>query len=337
MLGSSARLLRLLTLLQARPEWLGTELAGRLDVSLRTLRRDIERLRDLGYPIHGTKGPAGGYSLPGGSALPPLLLDDEEAVAIALALRIVAGASVSGIEETSIRALTKLEQALPARLRREVAALHSATDMLGRRGPTIDPRTLATLAAACRDRVRLRFDYHGNDETRSERLVEPQSLVSPGRRWYLVAFDIDRADWRSFRIDRLEALRSTGTRFVPRALPAGGASALVAEGLASRVVRFKALVTLHAPISVIANRMYPPLGVLEAVDDKTCLLTSTADSLDGLVGRLIMFGVDFDVHQPPELIEHLRVLSDRIARAAPDRVLASEIGPGPRTATAARQ
>ena len=202
---TSSRLLKLLSLLQARGDWPGAELADRLEVSRRTIRRDVERLRNLGYPVESLSGPAGGYRLRAGTAMPPLLLDEEEAIAIAVGLRTAAQASVAGIEEASVRALVKLEQVLPAHLRRRVSALGGATATLPGSGPTVDPQDLTTIASACRDRERLRFAYRSRDGADSRRLVEPQSIVNFGRRWYLVAWDRDREDWRTFRVDRLRS------------------------------------------------------------------------------------------------------------------------------------
>src|SRR5882762_3180096 len=216
---TSARLLELLSLLQGRRDWPGDELADRLEVSGRTIRRDMQRLRQLGYPVESLTGPAGGYRLRAGSAMPPLLLDDEEAIAIAVGLRTAARASVTGIEETAVRALVKLEQVLPAHLRRRVRALGSATLTLPVAGPTVDPQHLTVIAAACRDSERLRFAYRSRDGTSSRREVEPHSLVNHGRRWYLVAWDLRREDWRTFRVDRLAEPASTGVRAASRRLP----------------------------------------------------------------------------------------------------------------------
>ena len=218
---TSSRLLSLLSLLQGRRDWPGGELADRLGVSGRTIRRDVERLRDLGYPVESMPGPAGGYQLRAGTAMPPLLLDDDEAIAIAVGLRTAAGASVSGIEETAVRALVKLEQVLPSHLRRRVQAIQRATMTLAPvGGPTVDPQALTDLAAACRDSERVRFGYTARDATASRREVEPHSLVNAGRRWYLVGWDCGREDWRSFRVDRMTRPASTGVRFTPRELPA---------------------------------------------------------------------------------------------------------------------
>ena len=239
MTETSGRLLKLLSLLQARRDWPGNELAQRLGVSGRTIRRDVERLRDLGYPVDATTGPAGGYSLHAGTAMPPLLLDDDEAVAIAVGLRTAAGASVTGIEETAIRALVKLEQVLPSHLRRRVNALGSVLATLPASGPTVDPQALTTIATACRDRERLRFAYRSREGEESRRRVEPHSLVNLGRRWYLVAWDCDREGWRTFRLDRLERPAPAGGRFEPRTLPAKDPAAFVTAGLRSAPSRYR--------------------------------------------------------------------------------------------------
>ncbi len=241
---TSARLLKLLSLLQTRRDWPGEELAGRLEVSCRTIRRDVERLRELGYPVDALTGPSGGYRLEAGTAMPPLLLDDDEAVAIAVGLRTAAGAAVTGIEETSIRALVKLEQVLPNHLRRRVNALGSVTDTMATTGPTVDPACLTAIAGACRDGQRLRFLYRARDAAESRREVEPHRLVMLGRRWYLVAWDTRRSDWRTFRVDRISEPASTGVRFEARGLPGGDATAYVRRSISGAVYRYQARVTL---------------------------------------------------------------------------------------------
>src|ERR687887_2848173 len=220
MLETSARLLRLLSLLQAHREWSGADLADRLGVTPRTVRRDVDRLRELGYPVNASPGTGGGYRLGAGAELPPLLLDDDEAVAVAIGLRTAAGGSVAGIEETSVRALAKLEQVLPAHLRRRVNALQAFTVPAPGTGPTVDAGVLATIASACRDHEGLRFAYQSHDGSSTRRRVEPHRLVHLGWRWYLLAFDLDRDEWRTFRVDRIGRPLSAGARFTPRKLPA---------------------------------------------------------------------------------------------------------------------
>jgi predicted DNA-binding transcriptional regulator YafY len=313
---TSSRLLELLSLLQGRRDWPGSDLADRLEVSGRTIRRDVERLRRLGYPVESLPGPAGGYRLRAGSAMPPLLLDDEEAIAIAVGLRTAARASVTGIEETAVRALVKLEQVLPAHLRRRVRALGSATFTLPAGGPTVDPQHLTTIAAACRDSECLRFGYTSRDGTNSRREVEPHSLVNHGRRWYLVAWDRRRADWRTFRIDRLARPASNGVRFTPRRLPASDAAAYVAQSITGAPIRFEAVVTLHAAVEEIASRVPAYWGAIRPIDAHSCEYRTGDDDLGWLALRIAMLGVDFEVHQPPELAEHLRALALRLERAA---------------------
>ena len=231
---TSSRLLALLSLLQGRRDWPGDELAARLDVSGRTIRRDIDRLRRLGYPVDSLTGPAGGYRLHAGAAMPPLLLDDDEAIAIAVGLRTAARASVDGIEETAVRALVKLEQVLPAHLRRRVTALSAATFTLPVPGPTVDPQHLTVIAAACRDHECVRFGYRGRRGVSTRRDVEPHALVNRGHRWYLVAFDRFRLAWRTFRVDRMAAPASNGARFTPRQVPGGDAALFVEQGIAGQ-------------------------------------------------------------------------------------------------------
>jgi predicted DNA-binding transcriptional regulator YafY len=314
---TSSRLLTLLSLLQARRDWPGSELAHRLEVSGRTIRRDVERLRGLGYPVESITGPAGGYRLRAGTAMPPLLLDDDEAIAIAVGLRTAARASVTGIEETSVRALVKLEQVLPAHLRRRVRALQSATMTLPAGGPTVDPQTLTVIAAACRDFECVRFAYRGRDGVASRREVEPHSLVNLGRRWYLAAWDRGRQDWRTFRVDRLTGPASTGVRFSPRELPAKDAAAYVSESLSTAPYRYEARVTLQAPVEAVRTKV--PWGTIEPIDEHTCELRTGDDDLGWLALRVAMLGVDFEVHEPPELAEHLLLLAGRLERAAAPR------------------
>jgi len=313
---TSSRLLELLSLLQGRRDWPGSELADRLEVSGRTIRRDIDRLRGLGYPVDSLTGPAGGYSLRAGSAMPPLLLDDEEAMAIAIGLRTATRASVTGIEETAVRALVKLEQVLPAHLRRRLGALSAATFTLPVDGPTVDPQHLTAIAAARRDYECLRFGYRSRDGTDSRREVEPHALVNRGRRWYLVAWDRGREDWRTFRIDRLVKPAPTGVRFAPRKLPAKDAAAFVQEHIAGRPNRFEARVTLLASSEEMKTRVPAYWGSFVPIDDHSCEYTTGDDNLSWLALRIAMLGVDFEVHEPPELIEHLRALADRLSRAA---------------------
>jgi predicted DNA-binding transcriptional regulator YafY len=316
MLETSARLLSLLALLQARREWAGPELAQRLEVGARTVRRDIERLRRLGYPVDATPGSGGGYRLRAGASLPPLLLDDEEAVAIAVGLRTAVSDGVAGIGETSVRALAKLEQLLPDRVRRRVHAVSAATVTYPASGPAVNPEVLLVIATAIRDHERLRFRYRTHENEISRRLVEPQGLVHTGRRWYLVAWDADREQWRTFRADRMQRPPSPDRRFTPRAPPDADLAAYVARGVSAARDRFQARVILHAPVDEIARRVTHATGTLEPIDDHSCVLRTGADWLDGLAIYIASIGVEFEIAEPPELIERVRLLGLRFAEAA---------------------
>jgi predicted DNA-binding transcriptional regulator YafY len=315
MTETSGRLLKLLSLLQTRRDWPGGELAQRLGVSGRTIRRDVERLRELGYPVDAVTGPAGGYRLHAGTAMPPLLLDDDEAVAIAVGLRTAAGASVTGIEETSIRALVKLEQVLPSHLRRRVNALSSVLATLPAAGPMVDPEALTTIAGACRDRERLRFAYRSRDGQQTRRHAEPHSLVNLGRRWYLVAWDCEREGWRTFRVDRLERASPAGARFDPRTLPGKDPAAFVAANLHSAPSRYEARVTVRAPADELRRRRHL-WGTVQARGEDSCEYCTSDDSLDWLAIRIGMLGWEFEVHEPPELVARFEQLADRFGRAA---------------------
>jgi len=315
MLETSARLLRLLSLFQARRYWSGLELSERLAVTGRTLRRDVDRLRSLGYPVNSTSGTAGGYQLGSGAALPPLLLDDDEAVAVAVGLRTAASGTVAGIEEASLRALSKLEQVLPSRLRQRVTALHAFIVPLANSGPTVDANLLSSIAGACRGCERLHFKYRGRDGSASAREVEPHRLVHTGRRWYLAAWDTGRNNWRTFRVDRMEARVATGSRFVPRDPPDGDFAAYVSRSVAWTPYPYRARVTLRASAEMAAERVPAGAGIVEAIDEQTCILSVGACSLDTLSLYLALIGFDFTVHEPPELIERVRWLAERFRDA----------------------
>jgi predicted DNA-binding transcriptional regulator YafY len=316
MWDTPTRLLRLLSLLQTRRAWAGRELAERLAVDVRTIRRDVDRLRTLGYPVHATRGVSGGYRLEAGTALPPLLLDDDEAVAIAVGLRTAAGGTVAGIEESSARALAKLEQVMPPRLRGRVSALSAATVALTGPRPAIDPDVLAVIAAACRDHEELRFDYRNHDGTTARRTVEPLRLVHTGRLWYLVAWDAGRRDWRTFRVDRVEPPPVAVGRFVPRPPPDDDIAAYVSRSTAISGYRFQGRFTLHAPAEVVTERISPTAGVVEAIDRTSCRLHTGAQTLGALTFHVANIGLEFTVDEPPELAEHMRSMAQRLARAA---------------------
>jgi predicted DNA-binding transcriptional regulator YafY len=316
-MDASARLLRLLSLLQTPRDWTGMELAERLEVSTRTVRNDIERLRGLGYPVHATRGAIGGYRLEAGAAMPPLLLDDEEAIAVAVGLRTAAGGAVGGIEETSLRALSKLEQVMPSRLRRKVNALQTFTVLVPRdeRESTVDPNVLTMLAAACRDHDRIRFAYHDRERVRTRREVEPYRLVNWGRRWYLVAWDLERADWRTFRVDRLTLRLPLGQRFSPRPLPDQDVAAFVARGIAESAWRYRARVVVHASAETMADRIGRWVGTIEPIDADTCMVDMGADNVETLAVYLGMLGTDFTIEGEAELAEQLNLLADRYRAA----------------------
>ncbi|GAB3755206.1 helix-turn-helix transcriptional regulator [Microlunatus parietis] len=311
----SERLLNLLSLLQTPRDWSGTELARRLAVTTRTVRRDIDRLRALGYPVQAAMGPDGGYRLVAGTAMPPLLLDDDEAVAIAIGLRIAAGQAVTGIEETAVRALAKLEQVLPKRLRRRVGTLGAATvPFTLRDDPSVDPDLLTRLAGLIENTERLRFDYVAADGSSTDRNVEPRSLVAQTGQWYLLGYDLDRGDWRTFRVDRIGTLRPTGHRFRPRDLPAESVEALVRRQVYARAPVYRAVVTLAAPVDRVARRFGGRDGLTPEGDG--CRYVSHEDTIEFLAFRLFRLDCEFVVHEPPELINYLRRLSERSLRAA---------------------
>ena len=318
-MGTSGRLLRLLSLLQTPRDWTGTELAERLEVSPRTIRNDVERLRALGYPVHATRGSIGGYRLEAGASLPPLLLEDDEAVAVAIGLRTATSGAVTGLEETSLRALAKLEQVLPPRLRRQVGTLQRMTVTVSRRRPgqTVDPTALTALARLAREHFTVRFDYSDRRDTASQRRVEPYRIVNASQRWYLVAWDLDRADWRTFRVDRMREDLSPGPRFVPRELTDAEVEALVSRGVPVEARLHQARVVVSAPAEELARRFGLWLGTITAIDEFSCVLETGADNLEMLAGYLGLLGADFAVSEPPELVEAVRALAARYAAAAP--------------------
>jgi predicted DNA-binding transcriptional regulator YafY len=317
----AGRLLALLSLLEGRRDWPGPELARRLEVSERTVRRDVDRLRGLGYPIDSVGGRAGGYALRAGAAMPPLLLDDVEAIAIAVGLRTAAASSaIAGIAETALRALVKLEQVLPSHLRRRVSALSGSTSVLGLgEGPSVDPQYLSVLAAATRDHEMVRFAYQSRTSETTRRTVEPHALVSHGRRWYLVAFDPARQGWRTFRADRIQQLTADGTRFRARTIPGRSAAAFVSRAISERA-GYEAKVTYHAPAGTVRQallRVRDP-GEITPLDENTCTRRILDHDLDFLVLRIAIAGAPFSVTGPPELMERLRVWGQRFTAALDD-------------------
>lgn len=310
----AVRLLRLLTLLQEHATWTGPQLAKRLDVSVRGVRRDVERLRELGYPVRSERGAGGGYQLAAGKAMPPLVLDDDEAVAVAVSLSTAAGGTVEGVAQASVRALAKLDQVVPARLRERIADLREATVSLGARTAPVDQGILTGLARACRDHVQVRLAYTKADGSSSERRLEPYRLVATGRRWYLLGFDLDREDWRVFRLDRMADLHVSTFRFTPREAP--DAADRVLSGITRDAYRWQATVRLHASAEQVRDQVPPSIGRIEPDGDDACLLFVGADHLGYLALHLAVLGHPMDVLDPPELRDEMAQLAARLHDAA---------------------
>jgi predicted DNA-binding transcriptional regulator YafY len=327
---TSARLLSLLSLLQARRDWPGALLADRLDISPRTVRRDVDRLRELGYPILAIKGPDGGYRLEAGTELPPLLFDDEQAVALAVALRI-ATTSGAGIEEAAARALTTVRQVMPARLRRRIDTVQvvAVERPATRPGPQVDSGVLMTLGAAVHACEVLRFDYapasppaagEGDPGATAPRRVQPHHLVTWGGRWYLLAWDLDREDWRTFRVDRITPRIPTGPRFTPRELPGGDVASFVAgrfqgsDGSGGWPCRGEVILGLPAA----AVSPYTHDGVVEGLGPDRCRLVLDSWSWVGLAAAIGRFDADIEVIGPTELKDAFALLARRYADAASD-------------------
>jgi len=313
MLETSARLLRLLSLFQSRRYWAGADLAARLEITARTLRRDVDKLRNLGYPVHSSPGAEGGYQMGAGSDMPPLLLDDDEAVAVFVGLRQASAGGVEGVEEASVRALAKMEQILPPRLARRVAALQSMVVTPPISGAAVDAKALAVVAAACRDRESLRFRYMDHSGKVSARKVEPYRLVHTGRRWYLVAWDTSREDWRTFRLDRVEGRPAPGDRFPGRPGPAGDLASFATEGYWRSIEKCRARVLLHLSAEEAASRY--PGGVFEAVDATRCYWEASGASYEKLAMHLGWMGAAFTVDGPAELTAAIRRMAERYTSA----------------------
>jgi predicted DNA-binding transcriptional regulator YafY len=299
-MDSAERLLKLLGLLEGRIDWTADELARRLEVTTRTIRRDITRLRDLGYPVEAVAGPGGGYRLGTGGKLPPLLLDDDEALAVALGLRMSASAAVGGIEDSSLSALAKLEHVLPTRLRSRLEDIADATtSMMGPSHSSVDHGALALIASTIRKGERLRTGYVDGHGVRSERHIEPVRLVHTGRRWYLVAYDLDREDWRTFRLDRVSDPIATGMRAAPRRGP--DPVDLVRRGITVDAWEHQASVILHVSADRARREIAPTVGTVEDVDEKSSRLAIGADEMDWLARFLLGLSMSFDVESPPAL------------------------------------
>jgi predicted DNA-binding transcriptional regulator YafY len=321
-LETPGRLLRLLGLFQARPEWSAPELAERLRVTERTVRRDVTRLRDLGYPVEARPGVAGGYRFVSGAAMPPLLLDDEEVLAVAVGLRSAADGTVAGLDEAAERALGKLERVMPARLRPRMAGVGESTVTLGPGGPQVERAVLPILGTACALHERVRFTYVRRDGSQGERVVEPYRVVLAGRRWYLVGRDVraarddpDADPWRSYRLDRVSGLVRTGEPFRPPADPPD-AAAFVARGVSTAAYRWRMRAEVDAPADVVAARVPPTVGIVEALDAGRCVLVTGSDSLESLALHVGLLGAGVRVLEPEELRPVLRDLSARLSAAA---------------------
>ena len=313
----TGRALQLLSLLQTHRLWRGTELAERLDVTERTVRRDVGRLRDLGYPVDATPGSDGGYRLAAGAHLPPLVFDDDEAVAVVVGLRAAAGAAIAGIEDTSVQALAKVEQALPDRLRRRVSALDGAVVSLRRThgdDRIVDPATLSVLASACRSHEQVRFDYQRRDGDDSRRLVEPHQLLSAGRLWYLIAWDLRRTDWRTFRLDRLSDVQLAGGRFTPRDIPGGDAAAYLTASVASIPREIETLVAVRAPYEQITEALSWVEHTPVDAEADSCTIRLRANQLDSLVMALARVALDAPVRviEPSAVANEMDALIDRL-------------------------
>ncbi|TDD13634.1 YafY family transcriptional regulator [Kribbella turkmenica] len=311
--GTTERVLTLLGLLQQRQVWTGTELADRLGVTPRTVRRDVERLRTLGYQVHASQGVGGGYQLGPGQDLPPLLLDDEEAIATAVSLLAGAGGAVAGAGDAAVRALTKLDRVLPTRLQREVRALSGSVETFGGGRTSVDPEALMTLARACRDTVEITFDYPSGNEVRRRR-VEPYRLVASDRRWYLFAYDLDRDDWRSFRVDRVREVSTRTWHFRPREAP--DAATYVQESVSSRVYPEQARFLVHAPADTVRAQVPASAAVVRPHGADRCEILSGASNLDFVLMHVVLLGHSFEVLDPPELTTRCHTLAARLLAAA---------------------
>jgi len=326
MLKTSARLLRLLWLLQSRRYWSGAELSERTEVDARTVRRDIDRLRELGYAVEASPGLGGGYQLKAGSSLPPVLLDDEEAVTVAVAVR-AAASSVGKMEEAAVRLLAKLDQLLPLRLRKRASALHSVTISLARPEAAPSIEVLTQIACACRDHLKLRVNYRDRAGNVTARVVEPIRLAHTGRLWYLVAWDSQRKDWRTFRIDRVQRVVSTGPQFNPRDFP-GDIAAYVSRSI--RQVPYRYRIKLKGSVAELAKRIPSWCGVLELLDQESCTLSTGADSIEALAAQVVLTGADFDILEAPECVAELREIAARLERATRVTMIRVDLSSHPR-------
>jgi len=315
----TGRALQLLSLLQTHRLWRGAELAARLEVTERTVRRDIDRLRELGYPVDATPGTEGGYRLATGAHMPPLLFDNDEAVAVAVGLRSAAGAAITGMDESSLRALTKIEQLLPSRLRRQVAALHSNISSMQwtPNSDVVDSDALSLLAVACRDCEEVRFDYQRRDGQDSRRLVEPHQLVTARRRWYLVAWDQRRHDWRTFRLDRLREPRLAGGSFTRREIPGGDAATFLATTLGSPPRHHEATITVHAAFAQIKDGLQWVDHTIDKAEAERCQIQVRSEDLGRLAMTVarIALTAPVEISEPDELTHTIEQLATHLTGA----------------------
>lgn len=314
------RMIRLLSLLQSRRDWTGDELADRLEVTPRTVRRDVERIRDLGYQVSASPGVAGGYRLASGRALPPLMLDEPEARAIALSLRLLVGGGVRGADDAALSALVKLEQVLPHHLRTHVTDVQTSVESYAAPTPIVESEVLGTAAAACRNSDEVSFEYSKRNSPPTTRTVHPHKVVHVGGRWYLISWDMQRKDWRTFRLDRITDFRSTGRSFEPRQLPADDAADYIRRQILSPLAPHHAQILFHQPYNIVADRLRVRDGVLKVRDPDSCVLRIAAESLSRLVASLVVIDIEFTVIEPVELETHLNSLAKRFAAAVVSRV-----------------
>ena len=329
MAETTNRVLSLLSLLQTHRQWPGPELARRLGVTPRTLRRDVERLRELGYTIAAERGAAGGYRLEAGERLPPLLLSDDEAVAVGVGLRVAATYGLAGGEDTSLSALAKFEQVLPAGVRERVNALSHVAHMRSPRESTVAPQLLGELAIACRDRERVRFHYTARDGEATDRVVEPHSLVVADRAWYLVAWDVRRDDWRTFRLDRISRLFATRLSFSERVLPEEDAVAFVRSAISSAFTGAAPALTgaaaiLALPVERMREWFGPWAGEATAVDEHRTRWPIRPDLPETMLASLVWIpeGVEYTLEGPPALLDRAGEVADRLTRASRRRFTA---------------
>lgn len=315
MTDPTTRALRLLGLFQTRALWTSEELAGRLGVTRRSIRRDVDRLRELGYPVRASSGSGGGYQLGAGGALPPLLLAEDEAVAIAVCLRLAAGGTVAGVSESAVRTLAKLDQVMPARAREQVSAIHGSTVTVGAARAVVDPEVLMATSRACRDRVHATIRYVDRQGRETERRLEPTSLVAVASRWYLLAYDLDKDDWRSFRLDRVQVVTVGTLPNQPREVP--DPASYITRSVSRSPYRHVVTARVRMSLAELRERVSPLTGEVSDLGEGWCELVMGGESLDYLAAELVLLGTTTQVLDPPELVEHLEVVKARLVSPAP--------------------